>query len=216
MEQYDYPTWAEQWEESAEITHRISCQIQTATKQIVNNNHAKIPFMNIINAICYWTGSTYVGSKKHPELEKAFQSFFVALYDLVLAFKMVDNPVFQKCADMILYRGMVFRYLGHDSCMESKGNVEPNFNDIYVSWSKQPDNPCIESKLYGTMTWMSAEIQEPYYGIDLDGLEKAINCLVGIECRFTRGNEQEVVFPTIEECVTEVKYRWEDIEDDQT
>lgn len=210
MEQYDYPMWADQYKESADITHRISCQIRTATKRITKDNvtydQAKILFTNIINAIKYWTGSTYVGSKKQPELEKAFQAFFKALYDFVLAFKEIDKPAFQESADMILYRGTVFRYLGHHSYDNNEGKIEPVFNDIYVSWSKEADNPYIESKLHGTMTWMSAEIQEPYYGIDLEGLEEAIYRLVDIDCRLTRGNEREVVFQTIKECVREIKY----------
>jgi hypothetical protein len=44
--------------------------------------------------------------------------------------------------------------------------------------------------------------------------------LVGIECSLTRGNEREVVFPTVEECISEIKYiepeYEEDEEDDQT
>ena len=210
MEKYDYPMWANEYKESADITHRIACQIRTATKRIAKNSvsfdQATILFTNIINAVNYWTGSTYVGSRKKPELEKAFQAFFKASYDFVLAFKETGKPVFQESADMILYQGTLFRYLGHHSPEDNDCKVEPIYNDIYVSWSKENDNSYIKGKLYCTMTWMSAEIRDPNYGIDLEGLEEAIYRLVGIECRLTKGNEHEVVFPTIKECITEIKY----------
>lgn len=222
MDEYKYPMCSDEYKESADITHRISCQLRTASKHIkgMTIDQATILFSNIIHAVNYWTGSTYVGSKKKPGLEKAYQAFFKALYDFILSFRTMDKPIFHECADMILYQGTVYRYLGHHSGDENKEKIEPTYNDIYVSWSKEPENSHIESKLYGTMTWMSADIQEPFYGIDLEGLEEAIYQLVGIECSLTRGNEREVVFPTVEECITEIKYiepgYEEDEEDEQT
>ena len=44
---------------------------------------------------------------------------------------------------------------------------EENHN-IYVLWSKQPQNHYIENKLYGTMTLLTCKVDEPYYGIDLE------------------------------------------------
>ena len=80
--------------------------------------------------------------------------------------------------------------------MEENANkrVEPQYNNIYVSWSKQPQNHYIENKLYGTMTLLTCKVDEPYYGIDLEAF--------GV----VRGQEAEVVFPTIKETITEVKY----------
>ena len=39
--------------------------------------------------------------------------------------------------------------------------------------------------------------------------------MVGIECSLTRGNEREVVFPTVEECITEIKYIEPEYEEDE-
>ena len=72
--------------------------------------------------------------------------------------------------------------------------VKPSYDNIYVSWSKHPQNDYIESKLGGNITWLSCEITAPRYGIDLEAIKSS------------RGNEAEVVFPTIKECVTEIRY----------
>ena len=207
MEEYKYPDWSNDYKQSADTTHKISCQLRVAPKYIkgMSKGQKKILFSNIIKAVSYWTGSTYVGYRKEPELEKAYQDFFKALYDFILSFRTMRKSVYRKCADMILYQGTVYRYLGHHSCDDNMDKIEPNYNDLYVSWSKEPENPYIESKLYGTITWMSADIQEPFYGIDLEGLEKSIYRLVGIKCSLTRGNEREVVCPTIKGCITEIK-----------
>ena len=60
--------------------------------------------------------------------------------------------------------------------------------------NKHPQNDYIESKLGGNITWLSCEITAPRYGIDLEAIKSS------------RGNEAEVVFPTIKECVTEIRY----------
>lgn len=44
------------------------------------------------------------------------------------------------------------------------------------------------------MTLLTCKIDEPYYGIDLEAF--------GV----VRGEEAEVVFPTIKETITEIKY----------
>lgn len=98
-------------------------------------------------------------------------------------------------SDEVLYRGSLYRHLGKGSV---EGNtdkrIEPQYDNIYVSWSKQPKNYYIESKLYGTMTLLTCKIDEPYYGIDLEAF--------GV----VRGEEAEGVFPTIKETITEIRY----------
>ena len=101
----------------------------------------------------------------------------------------------KKFANDTLYHGTIYRYLGH--CLENEiydNIVEPEYNDIYVSWSKNPTNSYIESKLYGTKTLLTCKIENNYYGIDLEAF-----CVV-------RGNEAEVVFPTIKETITNIEY----------
>ena len=139
MDEYKYPMWSDEYKESADITHRISCQLRTASKRIkaMTIDQATILFSNIIHAVSYWTGSTYVGSKKKPELEKAYQAFFKALYGFIISFRKMDKPVFHECADMILYQGTVYRYLGHHSCDDNTDKIEPNYNDIYPDTYKE-------------------------------------------------------------------------------
>ena len=52
---------------------------------------------------------------------------------------------------------------------------------------------------------MKAEIKCPYYGIDIHGFELWCDNWIGGSSFITRGEEKEVVFPTIKECITEVK-----------
>lgn len=219
MEKYALSPWANDYKENAAKIHSISCQIQTITKRIISGditqNQAVTLLNNILVVLKHWTGSTYVGRNKEKSLKKAYQAFFNALYELVLKCKEIDNSIIQECANSILYRGKVFRYLGHSSGNDCDSKIEPIFNDIYVSWSKEPTNSYIESKLYGTITVLSAEITEPYYGIDLEGIEKAITLLTNEEYRISRGNEREVVFPTIKQCITEVKYIEDDYEEQE-
>lgn len=168
----------------------------------VSSREALLELGEDIGAVCdFWTGKTYVGNHKSKAIESAFQSFFTELMRLLLVMK--DSPKdYEACvANAMLYTGKVYRYLGKDH--PHKKAVNPIYNDIYVSWSKQPKNNYLLSKLYRPITWMSCEIVAPQYGIDLDAIGSS------------RANEHEVVFPTIEKCITEIKYISED-DDDKT
>jgi hypothetical protein len=109
---------------------------------------------------------------------------------------------------MMMYHGTVYRYLGtHDSRnIRKKRRMEPIYNKIYVSWSKSESNSYILSKLYGPATWMRATIQAPYFGIDIHGFELWCQRWYGDSYYITRGDEREVVFPTIQECIDEITY----------
>ena len=153
-----------------------------------------------IRGICdFWTGNTYVGHPKNKKVKKAFQSFFESLMELLLKMKDSKKAFEKRVANSMLYRGTVYRYLGSTDPVEKA--IVPKYNDIYVSWSKNPENSYLESKLCGTMTWMSCNISAPYYGIDLEAIGSS------------RGNECEVVFPTIKKCITEIKYISEEDDD---
>lgn len=146
-----------------------------------------------ICVVCmFWVGNTYVGERKDPKVINAFQSFFEALMNLLLKLKESKKGYEAKFAKSLLYRGMVYRYLGNDSSNNS--GVVPMYDNIYVSWSKNQKNTYLESKLCGTITWISCEIVEPVYGIDLENM--------GV----SRGEEREVVFPTIEKYIIQIKY----------
>lgn len=72
--------------------------------------------------------------------------------------------------------------------------VEPIYDGIYAFWSKSVQLDDVERKLYGPITRMVCKISEPRYGIDLSVFGAS------------RGFESEVVFPTLQDCVIDVKY----------
>lgn len=161
--------------------------------------------MTDINLICdFWTVKTYVGKPKVDIIKNAFQSFFEQLMRLLLAMKDSKKKYESKIANAMLFRGTVYRYIGNAN--PSNKTVEPIFDNVYVSWNKCSENSYILSKLSGPVTLLTCEISEPLYGIDIS----AIGC--------SRGTEEEVVFPTIAECIREIKYlaKDEDDENDQT
>ena len=146
-----------------------------------------------IGAVCrFWTGSTYVGSPKKEEIKNVFQLFFENLMELLLSMHESELDFEKRVAKAMLYRGPVYRYLGHNYVTDEV--VVPAYDNVYVSWNKEEENAYLLSKLHGPVTKMTCVINEPLYGIDLEILE----CC--------RGTEREVVFPTIEECITEINY----------
>ncbi len=191
-------------------TEKIVKGILEATNSIIEYKNAPFTTKKMlcelgddITTICgFWAGNTYIGCPKKEDIKNAFQSFFEELMQLLIDMKNSKKDFERRIADAVLFRGTVYRYLGTNDCL-NKRTVKPEFNDVYVSWSKTPDNSYILSKLYGTVTFMTCEISEPLYGIDLD----ALGC--------SRGNEQEVVFPTIEEYITDIEYieEEEEVED---
>ena len=196
-----------QWDEEDKVTNEINCvtaQIKSVKNKLPTNDitygdyNFRIFKDNVRQTLGFWTGRTYVGYKKGKAVQKAFQAFFEALYNFLLFCQKENNSfnhALKDFADRTLYQGKVYRYIGHcaeDNDFESK--VEPEFNNIYVSWSKKPDNNYIQNKLYGTKTLITCVIVEPYYGIDLD--------VFGV----VRADETEVVFPTVREMITGIKY----------
>jgi len=172
---------------------------------------------DINQCLTIWTGETWIGDPKTKKTKSAFQRFFSAFHCMICNIQ--DNSERYSRDELeyvkrIVFHGTVYRYLG-SADPYNKTVIKPDYNDIYVSWSKEPESSYIESKLYGPMTWLSADIQKPFFGIDLEGVEKAFLALSGKKCMISRGTEREVVFPTIKDCITEVKYI-EDEEDDQT
>lgn len=170
---------------------------------IKNNNHnTKEDLEHVLSyvkvACDYWTGKTYVGQRKREDLKNAYQDFFSALMEILLLCKANRSLYENKAAKKYLYQGKIYRYLGYNSPYTCKQKaIKPEYDGVYVSWSKEPKNSYLESKLYGKITWIEAEIKSPYFGIDLDAMNSS------------RGNEKEVVFPTLKDCVTKVEYKGE-------
>lgn len=199
MNKVNFPFWDDEVEKAITEIYRVRSQIQSVGVRMKTNDISNEDFSvflnNIYETLMYWTGHTYIGHQKKKNVQNAYQAFFEALYDFLFICRELGNPLLNSFLDKVLYRGLLYRYLGHGS-MEENANkrVEPQYNNIYVSWSKQPQNHYIENKLYGTMTLLTCKVDEPYYGIDLEAF--------GV----VRGQEAEVLFPTIKETITEVKY----------
>lgn len=184
--------------------NRVTAQIKSVQKKLPTNDimygddDFKIFIDNVCQTLNYRTGHTYVSRKKDKSIQKAFQAFFETLYDFLLFCKREDKSFpysLKDLADNALYCRTIYRCLRHCSVdKDTESKVEPEYNNIYVSWSKKPNNSYIQSKLYGTITRMTCAISEPYYGIDLGAFG------VG------KGDEAEVVFPTVEEMITDIVY----------
>lgn len=164
-----------------------------------NNRNTKESFIQVLSdveEVCNcWTGKTYVGQSKRQDLKNAYQDFFSNLMKMLLLCKINKNPCENKVAEALLYQGKIYRYLGYGApCGCKKKAIVPEYDGLYVSWSKEPQNNYIEGKLYGKITWIEAEIKPSYFGIDLEAIGSS------------RGDEKEVVFPTLKDCVTNIKY----------
>lgn len=178
-----------------EATENIKSYIEFRKENLYNDNIFVDLMLDIRQVLEMWTGNTYIGCPKTKTLENAYQSFFENLMGLILMLN--DNAVSLSAKEKLLatkslFRGVVYRYIGSGK-HSNKKKVAVKYNDIFVSWSKNESNRYIESKLYGSITKIKAEIKEPYYGIDLDVFD------------VSKGEETEVVFPTVKECICEIK-----------
>ena len=183
---------------------KIIFEVNKATDNIKNyiknnNRNTKEFFIQVLSdveEVCNcWTGKTYVGQSKRQDLKNAYQDFFSNLMKMLLLCKTNNNQCENVAAKALLYQGKVYRYLGYGAPSGCKKKaIVPEYDGLYVSWSKEPQNNYIEGKLYGKITWIEAEIKSPYFGIDLEVIGSS------------RGNEKEVVFPTLKDCVTNIKY----------
>ena len=176
-----------------EATNNISVYYDSAD----NSANALKKLNEDIREVCnFWTGKTYVGDRKDDEIVQVFQNFFETLMKLLLKMKDSKKNYEAKFANARLYQGKVYRYLGYGNSQDITDKaIRPEYNEIYVSWSKEPQNDYIESKLYRKITWLEAEIKSPYFGIDLE------------EMGTSKEREREVVFPTLKDFVTRVEIR---------
>ena len=149
----------------------------------------------ILEVCGYWTGNTYVGIEKKDKIKDGFQLFFESMMMLLITLKKSGKLTSEgrDAVNNLLYQGPIYRYLGHGISCDYKKPIKLKYSNLYVSWSKYPQNHYLESKLYGKKLWLHGEICNQYYGIDLEKL--------GV----SKGEEAEVVFPTIKECIMEVE-----------
>lgn len=202
MKKFVLSTWSDDTKNYATI-NKITTQISSIINQLYHDEYSDVFYKdinivmhNVIKVLCYWTGSTYVGNIKNDVLRTCFQNFFKMFYKLLIVMKNSKDKQFVDFANKCLYQGIAFRYLGSNDHRHKTRRIKPHYDDIYVSWSKNPANSYIESKLHGTMTIMTCNISDSYYGIDLTVFD-------GV----SRGTEAEVVFPTIEETIINIEYR---------
>lgn len=198
MRKIDYSGW-DDIETVVEKINEVTLQISQAMVLLEKHgNYVQMIydlFDNLESTLDYWTGNTYVGIEKEEELKNAYQGLFECLFRFVLLCQKVSDPVLNDFAKSVLFQGTVYRYLGHGFHDESiTQRIIPRYDGIFVSWSKVPQNTYLENKLYGTITKLTCLIDNEYYGIDLEPF--------GV----VRGDESEVVFPTIEQTIKSIEY----------
>ena len=160
----------------------------------ISNKDMEVLKKNIKNVLYIWTGHTYIGCEKSPILKNAFQTFFQNLYMLLIQCKTTANNKLRKFAKKALYQGTLYRYLGYGDSNNENCRINPECNNIWVSWSKNKHNIYIASKLYGIVTHITCHTSQSLYGIDLSAF--------GI----LKTNEDEVVYPTITEQIDKIDY----------
>lgn len=154
-----------------------------------------------------WSGNTFLGIEKEKVRKKVFQAFFIQLNNLInYLTKNEISSLESKFLNHIKYKGKLYRYLGYGNPIAKKIIIKPKYDNIFVSWSKEEKNTYIESKLYGKMTLLYCNTSDKYFGIDLEGFQEFYNIIFKDNLYISRGNEREVVFPTIEETIYDIKY----------
>lgn len=194
----EFSDWYNEFVKQTKNIREIATQIDIVKQQVINGhinpNDWDIMDKNFMTLLSKWTGDTYIGYKKPKAFKLAFQQFFTSFYDFLLVLKNSDDPCLKEAGSVSLYQGKVYRYIGYIRCTNINRPLLPEYNDIYVSWSKNPRNEYIESKLNGTMTVLECDISGNYFGIDLTAF--------GV----SKEDEDEVVFPTIKECICNIEY----------
>lgn len=177
------------------ITGELTDYAYNRKNHICDASDFRYIWERIIIVLNDWTGNTWVGIKKEKNRVIEFQKFFIALHELIIFLQNLSDidPIEKDFVNKAIYHGYIYRYLGSGK-VENEKIIKPKFNNIYVSWSKNSTSCYIEGKLYGPITWIACNIEHPYFGIDLEKIGGS------------RGNEKEVVFPTIKKFVTEIKY----------
>lgn len=190
-------------------TYGLQWYVSQRGKQGFDRDIFEDMIYHIMEVLNKWTGETWVGHKKDKRTEMVFQNFFETLVGLIghiNFFEKIMSDTEKEFANMTVYNGVLYRYLG--SCIPgNKERVEIEYNDIYVSWSKNEQNGYIKQKLYGPLLWIKAQTSPFDYAIDLEGIDKFYQKITGENKGVVKGNEREVLYPTKRECILEIK-KW--------
>lgn len=88
VKKVDFSFWADETEKAITEIYRVKSQIQSVGNKLKTNNISNNDFQlfldNVYQTLNYWTGNIYIGLKKDKAVQKAFQTFFEALYDFLL------------------------------------------------------------------------------------------------------------------------------------
>lgn len=199
-------------EEITKTTIYIKCyKLKRFTK-----NFEYLDFFNellerIASVLYKWSGYTYVGIIKDNITINVFQEFFITLCDLIDFFdnsKAYISKLEKDFIKSIKYTGIIYRVLGYGNSQDKNKNkrIIPYYNTIFVSWSKNENNIYLDTKLYGKKTKIKAYIENNSYGLDLENFQHFINNQFDCYLNISKGNEREVIFPTLKEHITEITY----------
>ena len=189
-------------------TFAVRAYIEQRKQLIFKDEFFECLCEGIASFLSYWVGCTYVGNKKTRIEMAIYQDFFCSLHSLMVLLqdeKIVSTKEEMKLVSSLIYTGEIYRYLGYSSPSKKK-HIEPVYNDIYVSWSKNEIIHYIESKLYGNITRLYCNIPPNMIGFDLEGFQNFYNNIFESKIWIARGEEREVVFPTIKETIYRIEY----------
>lgn len=209
MKRIEYPAWDDDVGLIIDIINEVTSQISRVITLIEKQDKYSLEIddllTNLVETLNYWTGHTFVGCEKNEGLKQAFQLFFEELLRFLILCQGGKDSYLRDFANGALFQGTVYRYLGcgfYDG--STRPAVIPKYDGIFVSWSKVPQNTYLENKLYGTITKLTCLIDKEYYGIDLEPF--------GV----VRGDESEVVFPTIEQTIKHIEFIEDESDEDST
>ena len=84
----DFPFWDDEGKKAITEIYRVKNQMQNVGVRLKTNDISNEDFSvfldNVYETLKYWTGHTYIGQEKDKALQKAYQTFFEALYKFLL------------------------------------------------------------------------------------------------------------------------------------
>lgn len=175
------------------VSEQIKILMTDSNDSKVSDDDVRIIENNVYEILYFWTECTYLGQEKSIKLSAAFNIFYTILLKYLISLRNVYPD-----SDLVhaLYQGKIYRVLGSSNPIENHKKIIPRYNNCFVSWSKNANipTPYMETKLYGPLTRLEAEITGDMYGIDLT--------VFGV----SKNDEEEIVFPSIKKTILNIEY----------
>lgn len=96
----DFPFWDDEGKKAITEIYRVKNKMQNVGVRLKTNDISNEDFSvfldNVYETLKYWTGHTYIGQKKDKALQKAYQTFFEALYKFLFICRELGNPMGSK------------------------------------------------------------------------------------------------------------------------